>query len=63
MTLDMLTANQIVEIRAHVDALLAVNEYIVNADERECLLGLDQRLERAARQRAFHDSLQAERPE
>jgi hypothetical protein len=57
MTMDMLTADQIIDIRALVTALLAVDENVVTPDERECLLGLDQRLERAIRQRAFSDSL------
>jgi hypothetical protein len=57
MTMDMLTADQIIELRDHVTALLAADVDVLTPDERECLLGLDQRLERAIRQRAFHDSL------
>jgi hypothetical protein len=56
-TLDLLAADEIIAIRDHVTALLAVDDQIIDPDEREALLGLDQRLERAIKQRAFHESL------
>lgn len=64
MTMDRMSADEIADLRGHVTALLAItDESAISADERECLLGLDQRCERATRQRAFRESLRAERGE
>jgi hypothetical protein len=53
MTMDLLTSDQLIDARDHVVALLDLDEHTVTPDERECLLGLDQRLERAIHLRAF----------
>jgi hypothetical protein len=53
MTLDLMPADQIIDAREHVVALLELDEHIVTPDERGCLLELDQRLERAIHVRAF----------
>jgi hypothetical protein len=57
MPMDMLTADQLMNAHVHVVALLELDEYTVTPDERELLLGLDQRLQRAIHMRAFGSSL------
>jgi hypothetical protein len=55
--MDMLSADQIIDLRDHVTALLAItDESAISPDERECLLGIDQRCERAMRMRGFAES-------
>jgi hypothetical protein len=53
MTLDLMPADEIIDAREHVVALLDLDEHVITPDERGCLLELDQRLERAIHVRAF----------
>jgi hypothetical protein len=57
VTMDMMSADQIIDMREHVAALLKIDdESAIDADERKCLLGMDQRCESAIKQRAFGDT-------